>query len=505
MKHIHIFMLTLLALCAVSCNQSQQSYDHTTRYLAVQLQGSDKWSLLDVESGEVVVRDRYDLPPSAVVSDMYYVPRVNGTYDYYNIADPDHAINAEPLGSVTLFSNEGLAVCSRRGGPLTVIDKQGHTVKTLPHDVSQCAMFTHGRAAYQDDLGLWGFINEKGDSVVAAQYASVNAFLHDDVALVVNNVQPTDTVATFTIIDKQGGIMFASSSAQYQPLQPFYQDGVLPVIKGDTIVCLDHKGNEVPNPRDDHQAVDTAGYQDYSRTAGGYFLVLKEGKMGLVDKNNKTLIAPTHTQLLDVTPDRYVALDDTIARLVDRNGKDVGKARFVHVHGAADNLYAARGYVDTGVIAGALLTLVSPAGAAGAMPSTTLMDMNALVTGAPESYVGQNGLVVPQGPLAIQYVFDRDIATATPDSTAASFNLDARVRQVALMVRVAHCGLDTEQEIMNRLMSALGTRGFVLDHDGVFTSGNGTALALGYDEGIVNLVYHMSAATATPLPRNKRQ
>ena len=62
-----------------------------------------------------MAKDAYDYEPSSVVEDMYFVPNKNGTYSYYNIADPKKPVGGE-WGSTTIFSSDGVAVASRRGG-----------------------------------------------------------------------------------------------------------------------------------------------------------------------------------------------------------------------------------------------------------------------------------------------------------------------------------------------------------------------------------------------------
>ena len=425
-----VVALTSLVACQRGDNNS---YSYKADYLPVQLVGSQKWSILDVNTGEVVVRDAFDEAPSAVVGGMFYVMTPDGLYNYYNVSDTKHPINAEPYGSVTAFGDNGLAVASRRGEALSVIDRTGKVVATLPREVSQCSMFSRGRAAFQNDMGLWGYIDEKGD----------------------------------------------------------------------TIVCLDENGKEVANPNGDHSAVDKGGWDDFSRTAGGYFLVVKGGKMGLVDKNNKQLIAPKWDRLIDVTADRYIAGNDSINRLVDLNGNAVGTAQFAHVHGSMENVYAARGIIDTDMAAAAMAMLLSPEGCAGGTAATTLMDMNRALGPEAAPYVGQNGLLIPQGPLVLNYIFDRPIASGD-STTTPTFNYDARLNCVATSLNVMHCGLNTEQEIVNKLSAVLGTRGYVFESEGIFVSEQGPVVALGYEDGIIDMNCYMNRALVKPLARKPR-
>lgn len=488
-----------------SCSSKGDSeYPFATRYLPVQLVGSDKWSILDISTGEVLARDAFVETPSAVVNEMFYVMNDNGTFDYYHVSDPTHRVNAESYGSATPFSDDGVAVASLRGRPLTVIDKHCQPVKELPSNVAQCTMFYRGRAAYQTDDGLWGYIDQRGDTVISARYSNANPFLHSDLAVVVDAQQPGDSVMNFTVIDNQGRERYHANAADYRIIQPYYVSGVLPVVKGDSIVCLDADGHEVPNPNDNHQAVDKAGYQDYSRTSAGLFLVVKDGKMGLVDSDNRTLIPAKWTRLADVTADRYVAISYSVCQLVDRNGAPVGEAHFAHMHGSLEVTLAQRGFLDTSLAAASMLLLIGPDRCCGTTPATTLMDMSSALNGSPDNYRGQNGLYTQQGPFAIQYLFSDYVSSSPTAGAPAEFNYGARVIATTITLNVSHCGLKTEQEIVDKLSAALGTRGFVFEGDGIFTSETGTALALGYDSGLVRLYYFMHRTDAQPLPRNPR-
>ena len=186
MKFLSKIALAALAVVLMTaCGGNHDSaYQYKTQYLPVQLVGSEKWSILDVNSGEVVAKDAFDNAPSPVVNGMFYVMNGEGSYDYYDVSAPTKPV-AGHFGSVTAFSDDGVAVCSSIGSPLCVIDKKGQVVKTLPKEISQCSMFARGMAAFQNDNGLWGYINTSGDTIVPATYNNANLFLYNDYAVVV--------------------------------------------------------------------------------------------------------------------------------------------------------------------------------------------------------------------------------------------------------------------------------------------------------------------------------
>lgn len=497
-------MAAALALLLAACNSESTTYQYKTQYLPVQLEGSEKWSILDVNSGEVVAKDAFDKAPSPIVADMFYVMNDDGTYDYYDVAAPTTPV-AGHFGSVTAFSDDGVAVCSRIGEPLCVIDRKGQVVKQLPKDVSQCSMFSRGMAAIQNDNGMWGYINSRGDTIIAAEYSSANMFLYNDYALVIDQNQPSDSAVNFTVIDKSGKVMFTATTAEYQPIQPYFINGVLPVVKGDTAVCLNAEGKEVANPIDDQEKVDKAGYTEYSRTPSGDYIVIKDKKTGMVDKNNNVLIPIEHDNLIDINGERLIAVNGNTYHIIDRTGKPVGNVKFSNAHVSEDNPYATRGYIDTDLAAASMMMMFDETSACGANSSTTLMDMNSMVGTDALPYVGNNTLIMPQGPYFIQYVFDREVATANADSTGAEFNYDARIKCVIITLNVNHCPATTEPTIVNKVESRLGTKGFVLARDGIFCSDYLTALTMGYDKGVVNLIYYMRFNESVPQPRNKRQ
>ncbi len=497
-------LAAVIAIVLAACGSKDNTYQYKTEYLPIQLVGSEKWSILNVQTGEVVAKDAFVNAPSPVVAGMYYVMNDEGSYDYYDVNAPTQPV-AGHFGSVTAFSDDGVAVCSRIGGPLCVIDRNGDVIKELPKEVSQCSMFARGMAAIQNDNGSWGYINASGDTIVPASYSNANLFLYNDLAVVIDESQPSDSAVSFSVIDKSGKVMFSSSTAEYQLVQPYYINGVLPVVKGDTLVCLNGEGKEVDNPIADQEKVEKAGYDNYSRTPAGDYIVVKGKKTGMVDKNNQVLVPLEHDNLIDINGERLIAVNGDIYHIIDRNGKPVGNVKFNNAHVSEDNPFATRGFIDTDLAAASLMMMFDENSACGANASTTLMDMNSILGTDARMYAGSNTLVMPQGPYIIQYVFDREVASANADSTAASFNYDARVNRVIMSLNVNHCPSSTEEAIVKKVESRLGTKGLVFARDGIFCSDYLTAMTMGYDKGILNAIYYLHFNESVPPVRNKRK
>ena len=499
-----IALAAFAAVLMTACSGKDTAYQYKTQYLPVQLVGSEKWSILDVNSGEVVAKDAFDNSPSPIVAGMFYVLNSEGSYDYYDVSAPTTPV-AGHFGSVTSYSDDGVAVCSSVGGPLCVIDRKGQVIKQLPKEVSQCSMFARGMAAFQNDNGMWGYINTSGDTIVPAVFSNANLFLYNDYAVVVGQQQEGDSTVNFSVIDKSGTVKYTASASEYQLVQPYYINGVLPAVKGDSLVCLNPDGKEVPNPIDDKATVEKGGFDDFSRTPSGDFIVIKGKKTGMVDKNGKQLVPISYDNLIDVNGERFIAIKDGVCHIIDRNGNAVGTAKFSNAHVSEDNPFATRGFIDPSLAAASLMMLFDETSACGVNASTTLMDMNRMLSTDARLYAGSNSLILPQGPYIIQYVFDKDVATMNADSTAASFNYDALVNRVIISSKLNHCPASTENAVIKTIESNLGTKGFVFARDHIFCSDYRTALTLGYDKGIMNLTYYMHFNESVPPTRAKRQ
>ncbi len=497
-------LATVVAVLACACTSNSKSdYPLNTEYLPVRLQGSAKWSIIDLNTGNVVAKDAFKNPPSSIIGDMFFVMNDNGTYDYYNVADTKHPINDTHYGSVTYFSTDGYAIASVKGGPLQVIDKEGKTVKMLSNEVAEATMFNHKLAVIRTDQNKCGYITEKGDTLFGADLDNAAAFLYEDVAVVTREIK--DSTYDITGINSKGKELFTLSSTEYGVISPYFCNGVLPLQKGDTIVCVDHNGKEVANPDALPDSIKNAKYQNGQLTNGGYYIVARGGKAGMVDRDNKVMIPLEYRQVVDLRADRYVVAKDSTYSLLDQNGQPVGNCKFDAFQMPNTDLAAQRGYIDVDLVAANLMTMFNDQHACGAPKGSTLMDLNGLVGSDPNAYVGVNFVPQQMGALTIRYFFDRNIASIANSTMAPQFNLDARIKAVSIDYDLHQCANGTEDEMLRKIQGAIGTIGFVLGNNGVSTSDLGTAVSMGYSDGIFKIAYFMDAADATPLPRKARK
>lgn len=525
MKHfIYICSLVAALVALNSCGSKDESiypFQEETKYLTVKLQGSDKWSVINVENGDIVAKNAIGGEPSAVHEDMFYVfDTETARINYYNVNDCSKPVNAKPYSSATSF-NGGVAVACLPGEDIQVIDKNCQTVKKLPPSINSASLFLNERAQVRDDRDLFGYIDTKGDTVIAPHLGLANAFLFDDAALVSESqVADTTSMSSLVVIDKNGKKLFDFDHAKYMPLGRYFMNNTLMVMRNDTLVYLDKNGKETSDTIALPKKIIEANYRQVKHAGEGRYMVIKGDRMGLVDKDNEPLIKIDYTFITNITPSRFVVSKDSVMMIVDENGKQVGKAKFVDFKDS--NIFeeaAGRGYINPAKAAATILQLIDKDAVFNVRKGATLMEINQMVGMKPDNYVGLKDISGPIPPIIVTYHFDRDIASAKSPSAAASdtipagattgessaqFNYDAVVRGVTLQYPVRECAPGTEEDILQIVTQQMGSRGFGLNNDGTFTSDDGCVVVLGYDKGVFQLNYYFDASNVKPLQRVSR-
>lgn len=139
-----------MLLVLASCSQSNGKL----KYLPVQLVGSEMWSIVDVETGEVILKDEFKNCPSVIVNDIFYVMNGDGKYDFYNVNDVKKPLNKTSYKEVTCFSN-GYALAVEDGKTISVINAEGKQVASMPTNVKRCGTFS------EDGVAIAQFTDDK--------------------------------------------------------------------------------------------------------------------------------------------------------------------------------------------------------------------------------------------------------------------------------------------------------------------------------------------------------
>ncbi|MBR5102270.1 MAG: WG repeat-containing protein [Muribaculaceae bacterium] len=493
--------LCLLAVC--SCSKKDKNYPYDVKYMPVMLEGSEKWSILDTESGEVIACDAFVNAPSAIQSEMLAVHNDKGTIDYYNVNDLSKPVNKQSYGSGTRFSADGYAAAALKGGKICVINTDCEVVKELDADVVECSMFDRGMAIIHTTADRFGYVNTDGETVIKADFLHAAPFMNCDVAVV--SQETADSVGNVSFIDNKGKVLYSAPATKGIPMIPYFEADALPMQRPDTIVCVDKEGKEIPNPFAKTEALKNADYDDIASTKAHNYIVYKNGKAGVVDSENKVIIPMKFDQLVDISSKRYIARSGEAYFIVDEKGDKVGSAKFTSFI-TLDDFTATRGYVDIQTMAANIMSLFDANTLGGVRQGMKLNDFYAGLDGEhPEKYIGKNFLVQPMGSnMNVNFFFNGDLATTDNATSLPTLNLDAALRCAALEFNAQPFDNKTEQELIDLISANMGSKGFINEGKGIFVAETGNAIAMGYNKGIFMLYYYMNKNYAQQLPRNER-
>ena len=234
---LFVFLLSVCSALFLSCDNNKEGVS----YLAVKLQDSEMWSIIDLKTGKILYKDEFENAPSIILNDIFYVINEDGDYDYYNIKDVKKPINKESFCDVTPFCKEGFALAVKHGEPISIIDKNCKEVATLDKNIMTCSYFVNNCAVVQNNSGKRGYIDTKGNLLIPMKYDYAYNFSDDGIAIV-GKKKGEDSVK-YSAIDVKGNILFEFTNKKYQDFSAFH-DGYMPALKKNKIVFLDRTGNE---------------------------------------------------------------------------------------------------------------------------------------------------------------------------------------------------------------------------------------------------------------------
>lgn len=229
-----------------------RSDKNETHYIAAQLEGSDLWSIVDLNTGEVIHKDKFKNKPSAIVNDKFCVRNDIGTFEYFTIDNVVKPINKERYLYATSFTDNNVAIVVPVGKGIKLIDGNCNVIASLNDTITEAKEFSHGYAAVKEKgrYGKWGYINENGEVVINLSYDYAHDFSKDGIAIVEDRMysvlaRPAVQTTQYHAIDTKGNKLFSLDAYEYQAVGKF-SDSYLPVHKQNgEIVLLDKTGKEV--------------------------------------------------------------------------------------------------------------------------------------------------------------------------------------------------------------------------------------------------------------------
>jgi len=375
MKHllkVLILSVVLLPLLA-ACGDKNE-----TRYLAVKIGKSEKWSIIDIKDGSIVVEDEFENAPTPIVNDRFFVENKKNEMELYNVKDIDNPI--ETYKKATPF-RDGRAIVSPDGKKLEIIDTDGEVVETLPKSYKKASAFYNEYACVaieKDGKRKWGYINTDGEEVIKPTYDGVSAFSEDHYAVVVKFKEGDDYGWNASVINDNGEKQFSFSSDKYDNLaSDFFQNGSIALYKGDKVVYVDKDGQQILKAGDakggygvyglykgmtvyadgdnfgvkdeDGEKVLKAKYKYLRPIENGKFIARKDDKCMIIDKEGEQITKDEYFNMVKITEDRFLVKESERGNwiLIDEEGNEIGDETFSEF--VPVDIFSGRAYTEISV------------------------------------------------------------------------------------------------------------------------------------------------------------
>jgi len=295
----------------ISCSNNGSANIH---FVAAKLVDSDMWSIVDVETGEIIHKDEFKSQPSVIMNDKFCVKNGGGLYDYFTVDNVTTPINSESYLCATSFNNNDIALVVLKGKGISIINSKCDVIASLDNSIVSARDFDNGYAAIVNDANKHGYVNEKGEIIIKPSYDKAFNFSQDGLAIVGNEIN--DSTTKYFIIDINGKEFFSFSSNEYKDFGCF-NNGCLPVQReNDEVILLDKAGKKVCS------IGKWKGYVPYWLGLNDGIIVFKDGDIyGLKNKEGEIVIRAKYDELMPlskINPKYYLAKKQDKYGVVDK-------------------------------------------------------------------------------------------------------------------------------------------------------------------------------------------
>ena len=314
MKKSSIFISIFAAFAAMYLSSCSNSKNGKVEFIPFQETVDGQWGMISM-TGEVLFSEEFKTKPTVVKDGRFFVKKKNGGWEMYSSESKPKRIGSE-YAHVSGFNN-GVALVSEKGKPVSIIDTDGKTLKVLDKldgkQVDGVRPFKNDYAVFMTEDSLYGAINKKGDCVVKPHYCSLND-CGDGKFIGINEKYKKDVVSQkkdkikISVINSDGDILFEINGGKYSDIGESYYNGLLAVsVKKDAKEVwglIDDKGDIVVKPTDKIKGIGSISGDMFSYSNG-------EG-WGLMNVKGETLIRAKYEYL-------YCDVDGSILALMKKN------------------------------------------------------------------------------------------------------------------------------------------------------------------------------------------
>lgn len=540
LKMLIVPLLTFVSIVTVSCSNDTQNEEIEYDYLPVQLFGSNLWSIIDVNTGELLCKDEFKNMPSRVYNDVFYVQNDDFTFDFYNIHNVKTPINKVSYVEVHEFVGSDVTFATLPGKPISIINTKCEEIAVLDTSIVKVGEFKDGLARFLGSNGKWGFVNTKGEIVIKPQYNNVADF-NNGIAICKNDKK-------YYGIDKSGKTLFEFNSDIFSDIN--YNDGyifaldeklnvivldksckkifalcnispmkdtVSPDLHGIFMHCTYNDGrfifyenNMYGLKNKDNKIILRAKYEDLVDLNNGTYLAKKNGKYGIIDYNDNIKIEFNYNHITQIRNNVFIVFDGNSSKIIDNEGKDITDRGFIGINIGIRNSFIDSNYLDPKSFANKITDKFTEDSFLGYSRNTELKDVKHLLIEYPKIYLKKSSLnyfpdnfdyMLPETGFTILF-FDGNLAKQTFKKeryyywtykvpTGYDFNWNRKLKCIGVSFDISNFDI-LEDKIAKEFDNTLKNKGYKEIETGIFESPQGTAVGLGYEEGVIFLRYYFN-------------
>lgn len=533
-KSLNFLFLSLLAILTISCSNEDTDIEYD--YLPVKLVGSEMWSILNVQTGEVLYKDEFKNMPSAIYHDLFLVENDKGTFDYYNINNVKTPVNKASFYMAADFVGSDVTPATLPGKQITLINTKCEVVATLDKSIERCGKFVEGLAMFMDETGKCGFLDKTGKIVIKAKYD--NGLSFSDGVSVCWLVDEDEDLTTYYVIDKTGKELFKFTSNEYV-IAGAFNEGRIPVFKDKEIIYLDKTGKKLQslcNLEDtinyssnlfnynifalrDGRSVfcegDVFGLKDKesniilrakydllinSGYGDGRYIAQKGDKFGIIDFNDNVVLDFKYDEIFLLRRNVFLVGNGKTRTLVNDKGEDATNVN-ISEYSLQQTGMVKSNFLDPDDFVQKIMDNFTDTSCAGYKKGTTLNAVKSELGHEAEYYSYEMELSVEKGDASrsVTLMFDRYLAQQRNayetfydltyrEPTGYEFNYDAELIAVSMEYDISeHENL--AKTIADKFDAALSAKGYKKLANGFMEAPNGTTVRLEYKNGTISMLY----------------
>lgn len=309
-KNFYLFLSLFMVFCITSCNTSEQP---KPTYIPVQCEEGGRWSMIN-QNGDFLFMDEFENMPTAVINGVFSV-KEGETYSIYEAIEKPKVI-ADGFVEVGIL-NDNLIPTVKDSKRISILNQHGEQVFELtPHkekEIEACdSKFSEGLLSVKNEDGKWGYVNIKGEMVIAPKYDRCTPF-SDGLAVVLK-----DGSNTVLVIDKKGEEKMQLKGKKFELHSPF-KNGLAVVEDKDKerIGFINLKGDFKKVPKEVRQI------KDYDNNLFTY--TSEEGKWGVMglDENNTKYIRAKYSHIQIISSDKFLVQDGKDFLVINKEGDKI--------------------------------------------------------------------------------------------------------------------------------------------------------------------------------------